>query len=171
MKVFATLSLAFLLALTVGCSNDNTTAPAPDNTLNFDVIGDDAPATTEAAMQEFHDLSIAVPNPVEPGDPTINRDLNEAAMEEIIANSTLDDPERMNFRRILAHLHQRMQMLRRCMADNDDPRLLRLAHGAHQAIQHGLRALENGEPRMALRYFHTANRALNLAHSICRGRG
>lgn len=171
MKTFTVLSLALLMAFAVGCSNDNTTAPASDNALNFDVIGDDAPVSAEAAMQEFTDLSIAVPDPVEPSDPTINRDPNEEAVEEIIAGASLDDPERVNFRRILAHLHQRMQMLRRCMADNDDPRLLRLAHGAHQAIQHGLRALENGEPRMALRYFHTANRALNLAHSICRGRG
>ena len=171
MRIFAVLSLGLLMAFAVGCSNDNTTAPAPDSALNFDVIGDDAPESTEAAMQEFTDLSIAVPDPVASDDPTINRDLNEAAAEDIIAGASLDDPERVNFRRILAHLHQRMQMLRRCMADNDDPRLRRLAHGAHQAIQHGLRALENGEPRMALRYFHTANRALNLAHRICRGRG
>lgn len=171
MKTLAALSLAVVMVLAMGCSRENATEPTNDSTLNFNVIGDDSPADMDAAMQELGDLSVFVPDPVQPDDPMINQEMNEEAAQAIIADATLDDPARVNFRRILAHLHDQMQDLRRCMARNDDPRVRRLAHGAHQAIQHGLRALENGEPRLALHCFRTANRVLNLANRLCRGRG
>jgi hypothetical protein len=171
MKIFAVIGLAVVMLLAMSCSTDKPTAPANDSTLNFDVIGSDAPANVDAALQEFSDLSILVPDPVRADDPVLNQELDSETAPNIINAATLDDSARVYFRRIVAHLHDQMNALRRCMANNDDPRLRRLAHGAFQAIQHGLRALQNGEPRMALRYFHTANRALNLANALCRGRG
>ncbi|MBU0509812.1 hypothetical protein KKH27_13390 [bacterium] len=171
MRVLATISLTLLMLLAISCSRENATEPANDSSLDFNVIGSDMPSDMEAAVQELTDLSILVPDPVSPNDPMLNQAMNEEAVQGIINCATLDDPARVNFRRILAHLERQMQALRRCMVNNDDPRLPRLARGAHEAIQRGLRALENDEPRMALRYFHTANRMLNLGHSICRGRG
>jgi hypothetical protein len=171
MKIFAVISLAVVMLLAFSCSSDRLTTPANDTTLNFDVIGSDAPASVDAAMQEFSDLSVLVPDPVPADDPVLNQEMDSETALNIINTATLDDSARVHFRRILAHLHDQLQALRRCMANNDDPRLRRLAHGAFQAVQHGLRALQNGEPRMALRYFHTANRALNLANALCRGRG
>jgi hypothetical protein len=171
MKTFTAMSLAVLMLLAISCSSDKPTAPQDSSALNYDVIGGDAPASMDAALQELSDLSIIVPDPVRADDPVLNQEVNTQTALDIINNAALDDPARVHFRRILAHLHDQMRALRRCMANNDDPRLRRLAHGALQAIQHGLRALESGQPRIALRYFHTANRALNLAHAICRGRG
>ncbi len=167
MKIITVMNLAVVMVLAVSCSSDKPTAPNSDTTLYFDIIGTDAPANMDAAMQELGDLSILVPDPVDPTDAVLRQDVNG----EVLTAITLDDSVRVNFRRILAHLHDQMNALRRCMANNDDPRLLRLAHGAHQAIRRGILALENEEPRLALRYFHTANRMLNLANTLCRGRG
>ena len=171
MKTFTVTSLTVLMLLAISCSSDKPTAPQDNSVLNYDIIGGDTPTSIDAALQEFSDLSIVVPDPVLADDPILTQEMNLEAALRTVNNATLDDPARVNFRRIFGHLHDQMQALRRCMATNDDPRLRRLAHGASQAIQHGLRALENGKPRMALRYFHTANRALNLAHAVCRGRG
>lgn len=171
MKAIITLSLAALMLFAIGCSNDEPAEPAGRETLNFDVIGNDAPESCDAALQELTELSIIVPDPVSQDNPVLTSGIDSEAAHRIVNNARLDDPSREDFRRILAHLENQMNALRRCMARNDDPRLPRLAHGAYQAIQHGLRALNAGEPRLALRYFHAANRALNLANAICQRRG
>src|SRR4030067_363964 len=135
MKTFTTISLAVLMLLALSCSSEKPTSPLDDSTLNFDIIGNDTPANVDAALQELSDLSVFVPDPVRPDDPVLNWEMNTETAQDIINNAPLDDPAGVSFRRVLAHLRDQMQVLRRCMASNDDPRLRRLAHGASQAIQ------------------------------------
>jgi len=170
-KVFAVISLAALMLLSIGCSSEKTTAPLNSESLNYDVTGTDAPENVAVAMQELSDLSITVPDPVPADDPALTQEVNTEAAATVITNATLDDSARVNFRRIIAHLHDQMQMLRRCMSANSDPRLRRLAYGAAHAMEQGLQLLQNGRPRAALNMFHEANRMLNLAITICHGRG
>lgn len=170
MKAIIALGLTILMLFAAGCSNDDAHDSAGREALNFDVIGTDTPASVDAALLELAGLSVVVPDPVEPGNPVLNQGIYTESAQTIVNNARLDDPDREYFRRILSHLDDQMNLLRRCMANNDDPRLRRLAHGATQAIQHGLRALQADEPRLALRYFRTANRVLNMAIAICMDR-
>lgn len=171
MKTVNTALLAALLVFAIGCSSDKSVNTTDDSALNYNVIGTDAPASVDAAFQELAEHAIAIPNPVANDDVTLNSDFSPSVVREAIENSPLDEEGRVHFRRILAHLHERMLALRACMETNDDPQLRRLGHGAAQAIRHGLRALHEGHPRAALEYFHLANRALNVAGEICHGRG
>ncbi len=171
MKIATVLTLALLMVFAIGCSSDKTAAPTNSTAPDFDIIGNDAPATVQAALDELNDLSISVPDPVQPGDPALAEGVNIEAATTVITNATLDDSARVRFRAIVAHLHDQMQTLRACMANHPDPRLRRLAYGAAHAIQFGLRALQNGEPREALRAFHVANRVLNRANALCSSLG
>jgi hypothetical protein len=171
MKIFTVISLAALMILSVGCTSEKIAAPSSSESLDYDVIGSEAPASIEIAMAELNNLAISVPNPIPANDPSLSQELDAEVALVIVNSATLDDSGRVNFRRIIAHLYDQMHMLRRCMAENHDPRLQRLAYGAAHAIQQGLRALQNGEPRVALRLFHEANRILNLANTLCHGRG
>ncbi len=170
MKFLITASLAAFLLLSIGCSTDKSVS-TNEESLNFDVIGTDAPVNPSAALQELSDMSIVVPNPVQTNDEMLAHEFNAEFTREFINQPMFDENTRLHFRRILGHLNEQLHALRRCMATNDDPQLRRLGHGAVQAVRHGLRALRAGEPRRALEYFHTANRALNAAGEICRGRG
>lgn len=173
MRFFIITILAASLLIAVGCSNDKS-VNTNDSALNFDVIGSDTPDSPAAALDELSAMSITVPNPVDASDETLAAEFNAEYVRDHINNPAYDEDTRMHFRRILGHLHEQLHALRRCMASNDDPQLRRLGNGAVQAIRHGLRALHAGEPRLALEYFHTANRALNAAGEICRagdGRG
>lgn len=170
MKALIAVSLAIFMLFAAGCSNDDANESASRESLNFDVIGTETPESFDAALQELAELSVVVPDPVEPGNPVLNQGIYTDAAQTIVNNARLDDPNREYFRRILSHLDDQMNLLRRCMATNDDPRLRRLAHGATQAIHHGLRALQADQPRLALRYFRTANRIQNMALAICMDR-
>ncbi|MCB1060752.1 MAG: hypothetical protein KDB65_11000 [Calditrichaeota bacterium] len=171
MKTTLVALFAILFVLATGCSSDKAVNTNDEAALNFDVIGTDAPTSAEAALQELADNSIVVPNPVADDDELLNSDFSPEAVNDAFDGVTLDEDGRAQFRRILVHLNDQMHALRRCMANNDDPRLRRLGNGAAQAIRHGLRALHSGQPRLALEQFHLANRALNAAREICSERG
>ncbi|MBI5058252.1 hypothetical protein HZB60_00565 [candidate division KSB1 bacterium] len=170
MRTFLVISLAALVFVGWGCSNQQEDNPSTGG-LSYDVIGEDSPESVDAALQELASLSILVPDPVSADDPILTQTPTSESASSIVDRARLDDEGRVNFRRIVAHLQAQQRALRECMARNDNPRLLRLAHGAQQAYNHGLRALEAGEPRMALRYFEAANRILNLALRLCRAGG
>ena len=167
MKTIGYIGLALITLAVVGCSSDKVAEPADAEVLDFNVIGDDAPADVESALGELNRLGVTVPDPVLDSDPAVTEVLDLRRAAEIISNANLDDEGRRNFRRIITHLNDQMQLLRRCMHENPDPALRRLAYGASHAIHHGLRLIQAGEPRLALRYFRQANRVLNLAHRIC----
>jgi hypothetical protein len=168
MKKFLLLLLGASLVLSLGCSNSDPASPQ-EETLNFEVIGSDTPDSYDAAMNELTEMNIIVPDPVtleqiqEVNSLDVDLDLT------VVDQGTFEEGDRPNFRRIIRHLHEHFQGVRECVANSEDPRLQRLAVGAHHAFRHGLRALENGDLRHALELFHRANRMLNLITRICSG--
>ena len=166
MKKSLFLILGAALVFALGCSNSDPVAPQ-DESLNFEVIGEDAPDTFDAAMNELAEMDIVVPDPVTPEELQELNSLDENADMVAVDQGTLDEGDRPHFRRIIRHLHNRFQNLHDCIANSDNRRLHRLAFGAHQAMRHGIRALENGHPARALELFHRANRMLNAVHRIC----
>ncbi len=169
MKTLFILAAAMSLLL-FGCSSTEN-GSAPEDTLDFNIIGDDAPDSYAAAMEELAAIQIIVPDPVsheQVSEPqAVSPDVDFARLERI----GLDDNERPNFRRIVRHLHERFRALRECLENSDNRELHRIAYGAHLAFRRGMLALEEGRPRAALEAFHRANRMLNLAQRMCRGRG
>jgi hypothetical protein len=167
-------NLLFLLLaaslLVVGCDSTDPSAQQ-DESLNFDVIGDDAPDSYDVAMSELAELDISVPNPVTAEQLRELYSLDVNSDVAVVDRSSLDERHRPHFRRILRHLHRQFRGLHECLENNDSRELRRIIYGAHMATRHGVRALRAGHPRAALHAFHRANRLLNLAHRICRGDG
>jgi hypothetical protein len=170
MKKYLLLILGASLVLSIGCSNSDPAAPQ-EEALNFEVIGNDAPDSYDAAMNELAEMDIVVPDPITPEHMQEVNSLDINADVAVVDQGTLNEDDRPNFRRVIRHLHEGFQSVRECVANSDDPRLHRLAVGAHHAFRQGLRALENGHPRRALELFHRSNRILNLVTRICNSEG
>ena len=169
MKTLLLVILAASLAF-MGCSSNEPAAPQSDQ-LNFDILGNDAPESYDAAMNELTELGVTVPDPISDANLRELSSINLDADIAIIEAAPLDEGERPNFRRIIQHLHEQFRLLQRCIENSDNRELRRVAYGAHLAFRYGLRAFEAGDYRLALRAFHRANRLLNLAHRICRADG
>jgi hypothetical protein len=168
MKLLLTLTIAAVLMLGLGCSDSKVSAPN-EETLNFNIIGDDTPESVEAGIAELAELEIEVPDPVTDREMAELATVGEEADLRVVDRARLEENHRLHFRRILRHLHRQFQGLRECLAENQDPQLRRVVYGALLATQRGLHALRTGHPRIALHAFHLANRLLNLAHRICYG--
>ncbi len=168
MRILLALTIATALIFSFGCSDSNPSA-TNNESLNFDILGDDVPESVEAGIAELAEFEITVLDPVTEQDMAALGTLDEESDLRDADNATLEEGDRPNFRRIIRHLHHRLGGLRECLAENDDPQLRRVVHGAMQATHRGMHALRNGHPRYALRAFHRANRLLNLAYRICRG--
>ena len=97
MKKLLTLTLGLALVFSLGCERTETTA-SNDEGLNFDVIGDDAPESLDAAISELAEFDIAVPDPVT--DEQMHevqvwsgiRDLNAGTGGTLVANPKFNDP-------------------------------------------------------------------------------
>ena len=164
MKAFLTILAASLLLF--GCNSNEPSAPQSDG-LNFDILGDDAPDSFVAAMNELAELGISVSDPVTDQQMGEIESLNVTNDMTVVEASPLDEGDRPNFRRIIRHLHEQFRLLQRCLENTENRELRRVAYGARMAMRHGLRALEAGNPRPALQSFHQANRLLNMARRLC----